>query len=64
MRKRIKQTTSLHERLNERARELRDRARNLFPGAERERLLRMAHQAEEAAQLNLWVTSPGLVPPA
>jgi hypothetical protein len=51
-RNRAKQTTSLQERLISLAQYARDRARNMSPGAEREKLLWQATQAERAAELN------------
>jgi hypothetical protein len=51
-RNRAKQTTTLHERLIGTARQARAHARALSPGAERQKLLRQARQAEVAAALN------------
>ncbi|MGY3618377.1 hypothetical protein ACVJGD_004573 [Bradyrhizobium sp. USDA 10063] len=51
-RNRAKPTTSLQERLIGLAQYARDRARDMSPGEEREKLLRQARQAERAAELN------------
>jgi pantothenate kinase len=60
--RRIEQTTSLEERLAERALALRAKARALH-GIEREHLMRQARQAEIAAHMSEWLTSPGLASP-
>jgi hypothetical protein len=62
-RRRFKQTTTLDERLEERAKRLRDEARGTPPGIERDRLIRWARQAETAAHFQGWLSSPGLQPP-
>lgn len=62
-RRRIKQTQSLEARLSEEAKRLREQAKLLPPGAERNELIRKARQAETASQMNGWLTSPGLQPP-
>ena len=53
----------LGKRLAEQAEHLRQQARGTPPGIERETLLRKARQAETAAHLNEWLSSPGLQPP-
>lgn len=53
----------LSERLAEQAKRLRKEAQGTPPGAERERLMRLARQAETGAQMNEWLKSPGLQPP-
>ena len=63
LRRRIKQTTSLEERLTEQALRLRDEAKSLPPGIERERAIRKARQAETGAHISEWLNSPGLQPP-
>lgn len=63
-RRRFKQTTSLDQRLEEQAKRLRQEARGIPPGVERDRLIRRARQAEVAAHMNEWLSSPGLQPPA
>lgn len=62
-RRRFKQTTSLDQRLEEQAKRLRQAARGIPPGVERDRLIRRARQAEVAAHMNEWLSSPGLQPP-
>jgi hypothetical protein len=62
-RHRIKHKTSFEERLAEQARDLRDRAKAMQPGVEREALIRRARQAETASRINDWLTSPGLASP-
>lgn len=62
-RRRFKQTTSLDQRLEEQAKRLRQEARGIPPGVERDRLIRRARQAEVAAHMNEWLSSPGLQPP-
>ena len=62
-RRRLKQTTSLEERLAEQAQRLRDEAETLPPGIERERIIRKARQAETGARITEWLNSPGLQPP-
>jgi hypothetical protein len=62
-RRRFKQTVSLEERLAQEAARLREQARQLPAGAEREILLRKARQAETGSHMTEWLTSPGLTPP-
>jgi hypothetical protein len=62
-RRRFKQTTSLEACLAEEANRLREEARSLPPGAEREEMLRKARQAETGSHMTEWLTSPGLRPP-
>jgi hypothetical protein len=62
-RRRIKQVRSLEERLAVQAKKLREEAKLLPPGAEREALMRRARQAETGAHMTEWLTSPGLQPP-
>jgi len=59
-RKNVKSTT---ERLLEAAAEARRQASLLPPGFEQRELLRKAREAETAAHMNNWLTSPGLRPP-
>ncbi|MHC2618362.1 hypothetical protein ACVIW2_000394 [Bradyrhizobium huanghuaihaiense] len=63
MRRRVKQTKALEERLGEEARRLRQQAKLLAAGPERERLIRKARQAEIGLQISNWLRSPGLKPP-
>lgn len=62
-RRRFKQTVSLEERLAQEAARLREQARQLPAGAEREILLRKARQAETGCHMTEWLRSPGLKPP-
>jgi hypothetical protein len=62
-RRRIKHTESFEERLETNAIRLREQARSMAPGRERELLLRKARQIETAAHINEWLSSPGLRPP-
>lgn len=62
-RRRFKQIQSLEERLAEEAKRLREEAKLLPPGAQRETLLRKARQAETGSHMTEWLTSPGLQPP-
>jgi hypothetical protein len=62
MRRRFKQTETLEARLAEEAKRLRQEAKLLPPGAEREALIRRARHAETASHMNEWLTSPGLRP--
>jgi hypothetical protein len=63
VRRRFKQSAPLELRLGEQAERLRKEARGTPPGIEREKLLRRARQAETAAHMQEWLTSPGLQPP-
>jgi hypothetical protein len=62
-RRRFKQIVSLRDRLAAWAQEVRERAKQLPPGPEREAQLKRARQADVAAHLDEWVNSPGLQPP-
>jgi hypothetical protein len=62
-RRRFKQTASLKERLLEEARQRREEASLLPPGALRDAALKRARQAEAAAKVDEWLNSPGLQPP-
>ncbi|MHC2462053.1 hypothetical protein [Bradyrhizobium embrapense] len=62
-RRRFRQKGSLVERLLAQAKGLRQKATALPMGAEKERLLQKARQADTAAQLDQWLSSPGLMPP-
>ncbi|MGA7806382.1 hypothetical protein [Bradyrhizobium sp.] len=62
-RRRTRPTTSFEQRLSDAAKALRERAKRLPPGPERENLLRQARQAETAAHINQWLSSPGLASP-
>jgi hypothetical protein len=62
-RRRIKHEVSFEGRLANQAKRLRDQAKTLPPGIERDDLLRRARQAETASHINEWLTSPGLALP-
>ncbi|MGY4568517.1 MULTISPECIES: hypothetical protein [Bradyrhizobium] len=57
-RRRVKQITSLEERLTEEAKSLRQEAKTLPPGIEKEMLLKKARQNDAAAQMTEWLRSP------
>jgi predicted trehalose synthase len=57
--RRINQTALLGQRLIEEAQRLRKEAQGTHPEIERERLIRRARQAETAAHMQEWLTSPG-----
>ena len=62
-RRRIKQTTSLEDRIAEEARRLREEAELLPRGPVREAAMRRVRQAETGSHINQWLRSPGLQPP-
>lgn len=62
-RRRFKQAFSLKDRLKRFAENVREKAGAWPPGPAREDMLRKARQANTAAQIEEWVTSPGLQPP-
>ena len=62
-RRRIKHVKSFEERLEINAIRLREQARSMAPGRERELILRKARQIETAAHINEWLSSPGLRSP-
>jgi hypothetical protein len=62
-RRRFKQTSSLDQRLIEEVQRLRKKAQGAQPGIERDKLIRKAQHAEAAADIQEWLTSPGLRPP-
>lgn len=62
-RRRIKQSTSLKDRLASFAEELKAKAFRLRPGPERDALLQRAHRADTASDIDEWANSPGLQPP-
>jgi hypothetical protein len=62
-RRRVKQTSSLKDRLTSFAKEAREKASRLPPGAEKEAMLKKARQANTAAHLEDWINSQGLRPP-
>jgi hypothetical protein len=62
-RRRFKHTISLEERLTQQAQRAKAEAKTLPDGAQRDLLLKKARQAEAAAHINEWLSSPGLRPP-
>jgi hypothetical protein len=62
-RRRFQKSKSLEERLADEARKLRDEARLLPPGEQREGLLQQAREDEWTSRLTGWLNSPGLQPP-
>ena len=62
-RRRFMQTVPLIERLAEEAHRIREEAKKLRPGKERQEMLRKAREAEIAASITQWISSPGLKPP-
>jgi len=62
-RRRFKQTISFEQRLAQEAERAKAAAETLPDGAERDLLLKKARQAETAAHINEWLSSPGLRPP-
>jgi hypothetical protein len=62
-RRRIHHTTSLEERLAEEAKRLREEAKLLPSGVQREALLRKARQCETGSHMSKWLRSPELRPP-
>lgn len=63
VRRRIKHTRTLEERLAEEAQRLREAAKDTAPGIEREHLVRKARQCETGSHMSQWLRSPGLKPP-
>lgn len=61
-RRRIKQTTSLEERLQRQAEQIRLRAESLPPGQERDALLKKARETDMGAHIGEWLKSPGPPP--
>jgi hypothetical protein len=62
-RRRFKNILSFPDRLAQEAERLREEANHTPHGIEREMLLRKARQAETAAHVDEWLSSPGLQPP-
>jgi hypothetical protein len=63
MRRRFKQTDTLEERLATEAKRLREQAKALPPGPERDVILRKARQCETGSHMSEWLRSPELRPP-
>jgi hypothetical protein len=62
-RRRFNQIEPLEVRLADEAKQLREAAKLLPPGAERDELIRKARQAETGSHMSEWLRSPGLQPP-
>jgi hypothetical protein len=62
-RRSFKPSAPLDRRLEEQAKRLRKEAKGTPVGVEREKLIRLARQAETAAHIQQWITSPGLQAP-
>ena len=60
---RIKDKAPFEVRLANEARRLREQAKTLPYGLERDALIRRARQAETASKIDAWLSSPGLAPP-
>jgi hypothetical protein len=59
-RRRIYHKASFHDRLAQEAQRLKEQAKKLPPGEDREVLLRRIRQVETALNINGWLLSPGL----
>lgn len=62
-RRRSKQPPSLEQRLAEEAKRLREQAKSLQPGPQRDIIIRKARQCETGSHMSEWLRSPGLQPP-
>jgi hypothetical protein len=62
-RRRFNNTLTFPDRLANEAERLREEAETKPPGPERDTLLRKARQADIAAHIDQWVSSPGLKSP-
>lgn len=62
-RRRFKQTETLQERLTKFAADSLEQAKKTPASAERDQLVKKARQANTAAHLDEWLTSPGLAKP-
>jgi hypothetical protein len=61
-RRRYKNTLTFPDRMAKEAERFRQEAETKPPGQERDDLLTKARQAEHAAEIDKWVSSPGLAP--
>jgi hypothetical protein len=61
--RRFKNTLTFPDRMAEEAERFRQEAETKPPGQERDDLLRKARQAETAAHIDEWLSSPGLKGP-
>ena len=62
-RRRFKNTLTFPDRMAKEAERFRQEAETKPPGQQRDDLLRKASQAETAAHIDRWISSPGLKPP-
>jgi hypothetical protein len=62
-RRRVKHVASFEDRLAYEAHRCKEQAKALPHGQQREALLRKARQAETAAHISEWLSSPGLASP-
>jgi hypothetical protein len=62
-RRRFRNTMTFPDRLANEAERFRQEAETKSPGQERDDLLRKARQAETAAHIDQWLSSPGLQRP-
>lgn len=61
-RQRVKHIASFEDRLACEAHRFKEQAKELPPGLHRDDLLRKARQAETAAHISEWLSSPGYAP--
>ena len=54
---------SFEARVSKMAKEMEDKAWRMAPGPKRDAMLRKARQMDNAAQVNEWLSSPGLQSP-
>jgi hypothetical protein len=62
LRRRVKQTASLDARIARLAKKIKERAKTMPPGEEREEMMRKAEDTELALRMTQWMSSPGLQP--
>jgi hypothetical protein len=62
-RRSFKPSAPLDQRLEEQAKRLRREAKGTPPEVERDKFIRLARQAETAAHIQEWLSSPGLQAP-
>jgi hypothetical protein len=60
LRRRVKQTASLDARIARLAKKVKQRAKTMPPGEEREEMMRKAEDTELALRMTQWISSPGL----
>ena len=60
---RFVQTVPLIERLDQESQRIKEEAKKLPPGKERQEMLCKARQADIAASITQWISLPGLEPP-